>query len=576
MTWQKLPKPSTFWEEGEKWFELEDNLTEGKFDFLEYKEEPLPRGIILQRDVSVAMGPETLGTPGDLSRIWVAFTDQETGEIYLARSDADWNQWEEYLRIIYAPSGSYQPSLTFGQDGWHRMAVTLVPAGEEIPEVWIIEPPYSGDGIRRIGFGQNSRLGRDVYGEVFLFYQTVDQKQILYRKSSNNFTVDYLFESSEDKELQPRGFRVVTEQLSPSRQKYIHLMFYQKGEGALPLYKMTSPTYSIDFFRVKQTYPLYTNFGYPFIEWESIKYVDLLAKAGGLHTSFGELGLEWEEMRTGIFLLVYEGYILSDVLNEGFESQEINPFFGVTQGSSYGWVISDEDSFDGSYSLVSNNKGVSRGIAEITLSFDLQLQSDISFDYRVSSERNYDKFYVYLDGVAVIDGESGDLGWQTFETLIPAGSHTLRFRYAKDSSYNRYDDRIYVDNIKVTYYNPIPVPNATVQLEGQIVQTDLEGKAEFFDLDGNKLYDYEISHPDFEGVSKGTILIPEDKRDFIPVRIYNNSWDGMIMGRGIQPFLGDVSTLWHQVTMEEIQAKASGVKTNASLQSILWVEVESE
>src|SRR5690606_40558408 len=69
MVWQKLPKPSTLWEEGEKWFELEDNLAEGKFDFLEYKEEPPPKGIILQRDVSVAMGPEILGTPGDFSRI---------------------------------------------------------------------------------------------------------------------------------------------------------------------------------------------------------------------------------------------------------------------------------------------------------------------------------------------------------------------------------------------------------------------------------------------------------------------------------------------------------------------------
>ena len=100
--------------------------------------------------------------------------------------------------------------------------------------------------------------------------------------------------------------------------------------------------------------------------------------------------------------------------------------------------------------------------------------------------------------------------------------------------------------------------------------------AEFFDLDGNQLYDYEISHPDFEGISKGTILIPEEERDFIPVRIYNNPWDGLIKGRGIQPSLGDISTLWHQVEFEEIQAKASDIKTNASLQSILWVEVESE
>src|SRR5690554_1248546 len=189
MVWQKLPKPSTLWEEGEKWFELEDNLIEGRFDFLEYKEEPPPKGIILQRDISVAMGPETLGTPGDLSRIWVAFTDQETGEIYLARSNADYNQWEEYLRIIYAPSGSYQPALEFEESGHYLMSVTLIPAGYTDPEIWLVRYPYSGDGIRRIGFGQGSRLGRNVYGEVFLFYQNLDKSQILYRKSSDNFNI---------------------------------------------------------------------------------------------------------------------------------------------------------------------------------------------------------------------------------------------------------------------------------------------------------------------------------------------------------------------------------------------------
>ena len=203
-------------------------------------------------------------------------------------------------------------------------------------------------------------------------------------------------------------------------------MFYQEGEGELPLYKMTRP---IDFVKIKQTKPLYTNFGQPSLEWEGIKYVDLLAKAGDLYTSFGELGLEWEDMRTGIFLLVH-------------------------------------------------------------------------------------------DGMEV-------------------------------------------------------VPNATVQLGNQHATTDQDGMAEFFDLDANQLYDYEISHPDFEGISKGTILIPEEEREFIPVRIYDNPWDGMARAR-IQPSLGDISTLWHQVEFEEIKARASGVKTNASLQSILWVEVESE
>jgi hypothetical protein len=532
--------------------------------------EGTPIALVVQEDVLTP--PAEMGMDIDADgKLFVVYKGADDA-IYLAVSNPERKDWISHERIFYVPSGASRPNIALSH-GKPLVVAELVSAGTEQKEIWLYEPPYSGTGIRQITQGQYPVLAKDVHGEIFLFYQTADQKQILYRKSSDNFTIDYPFESSEDEELQPRGFRAITEQISSIHQRYTHLMFYQEGEGELPRYKMTRP---IDLVKIKQTKPLYTNFGQPSLEWEGIKYVDLLAKAGDLYTSFGEPGLEWEEMRTGIFLLVCKGYILSDILNEGFESQEINPFFGVTQGSSYGWVISDEDSFDGSYSLVSNNKGANRGIAEITLSFDLQLQSNISFDYRVSSEQNYDKFYVYLDGVAVINGVSGDLGWQTFETHIPAGSHTLRFRYAKDVSTHRFDDRVYVDNIKVTYYNPIPVPNATVQLGDQHATTNQDGLAEFFDLDANQLYDYEISHPDFEGVSKGTLLIPEDEREFIPVRIYDNPWDGFAKGRGIQPSLGNISTLWHQVEFEEIKARASGVRANMSLQSILWVEVESE
>ncbi len=234
MTWQKLPKPSTLWEEGEKWFELEDNLTEGKFDFLEYKEEPLPRGIILQRDVSVAMGPETLGTPGDLSRIWVAFTDQDTGEIYLARSDAEWNQWEEYLHIIYAPSGSYQPSLTFGQDGWHRMAVTLVPAGEEIPEVWIIEPPYSGDGIRRLALGEYPRIFQDYWGNIWVFYYK-PEFGVIYSKSSKDNFVSATEINLSNQGYPPLGVRIPYWEVTPYHDQFRNVLFFGSGKN-MPFY----------------------------------------------------------------------------------------------------------------------------------------------------------------------------------------------------------------------------------------------------------------------------------------------------------------------------------------------------
>ncbi len=234
MVWQKLPKPSTLWEEGEKWFELEDNLEEGKFDFLEYKEEPPPKGIILQRDVSVAMGPETLGTPGDFSRIWVAFTDQETGKIYLARSDAEWNQWEEYFHIIYAPSGSYQPSLTFGQDGWHRMAVTLIPAGEEIPEVWIIEPPYSGDGIRRLDLGEHPKIFQDYWGNIWVFYYKPEIGAIYSKSSKDNFASATELNLS-NRGYPPLGVRLPYWEVTPYHDQFRNVLFFGSGKN-MPFY----------------------------------------------------------------------------------------------------------------------------------------------------------------------------------------------------------------------------------------------------------------------------------------------------------------------------------------------------
>ena len=139
----KLPKPSTLWEgEGEKWFELEDNLEEGKFDFLEYKEEPPPKGIILQRDVSVAMGPEPWRFLQDMGSFYpprIRVKSIWQGQMLNGISGRN-----IFILSMPPPSGSYQPSLTFGPKmvgtGWQ---LPLSQREEEIPEVWIIEPPYS-------------------------------------------------------------------------------------------------------------------------------------------------------------------------------------------------------------------------------------------------------------------------------------------------------------------------------------------------------------------------------------------------------------------------------------------------
>jgi hypothetical protein len=404
-------------------------------------------------------------------------------------------------------------------------------------------------------------------------------------------------------------------------------MFYQEGEGELPLYKMTRP---IDLVKIKQTKPLYTNFGQPSLEWEGIKYVDLLAKAGDLRTSFGELGLEWEDMRTGMAVLVYsEKQIIYEQIHlvrhiNNFTQQrealvwvekgqlanqdvtvnfytEVNKRPGIilraggSSGQEVGYWGGYRYNFDdlliskyvnGTFTeIIAKNPGLVRGKwytlrmkAEGTSLYlkvremgteeppDWDLTTvDSSITSGYAGIMDFEAFGESLWSNFHLNGEEAN--WETSDGGIPDG-WSLQFGTA-----SRWTTKTESVPVGVDY---LVVPGATVHFGGQTSQTNQDGMAEFFDLVANQLYDYEISHPDFEGISKGTILIPEDEREFIPVRIYDNPWDGFAKGRGIQPSLGNISTLWHQVEFEEIKARASGVKTNASLQSILWVEVESE
>jgi hypothetical protein len=114
------------------------------------------------------------------------------------------------------------------------------------------------------------------------------------------------------------------------------------------------------------------------------------------------------------------------------------------------------------------------------------------------------------------------------------------------------------------------VPGATVQLGGQTSQTNQEGLAPFYDLQGGSLQDYEITHPDYLEVSKGTVLIPEGEFDFIPLKIYENPWDGYALEE--VKVHADLDIDWVAIDIEYRQPKES-VSVLAGLTNILWVEV---
>jgi len=86
-----------------------------------------------------------------------------------------------------------------------------------------------------------------------------------------------------------------------------------------------------------------------------------------------------------------------------------------------------------------------------------------SFDYKVSSETNWDWLEFYINGVpnqsSPLQRWSGEVGWATYQFSVPAGTNTLTWRYLKDPSTSAGLDAAFIDNVVIP-----PVPSIPTSL----------------------------------------------------------------------------------------------------------------
>ena len=73
----------------------------------------------------------------------------------------------------------------------------------------------------------------------------------------------------------------------------------------------------------------------------------------------------------------------------------------------------------------------------------------ITFEYNVSSESNYDKFYIYHNDTEKVV-KSGTSNSYTSYTITLVAGDTLTFKYTKDSSNSQGDDCCYIKDLVVT------------------------------------------------------------------------------------------------------------------------------
>ena len=133
---------------------------------------------------------------------------------------------------------------------------------------------------------------------------------------------------------------------------------------------------------------------------------------------------------------IYETSVNTVAIN----ASNISNYFTVTNGSYY---------FVGSgTSFVTNNGGIASSTAQTTLTAKQDI-SNITFSYRYSSEPNYDKFTLTVDGTTVENAVSGATTIKTYTGSLATGK-SIVFKYVKDVSADQNDDECAFTDMNIT------------------------------------------------------------------------------------------------------------------------------
>ncbi len=114
-------------------------------------------------------------------------------------------------------------------------------------------------------------------------------------------------------------------------------------------------------------------------------------------------------------------------------------------------IVNDEKypyTIDGEGVLSSGNKGRNGSSSTYTITAD-EKPIVISLEYKVSSEKNYDKLTIKKGTEILVNGISGTTEYQKLSVTLQAGE-SLTITYSKDSGGAKGDDCCYIRNIDIT------------------------------------------------------------------------------------------------------------------------------
>jgi len=155
----------------------------------------------------------------------------------------------------------------------------------------------------------------------------------------------------------------------------------------------------------------------------------------------------------GIGLAYAEVHLTEDVTVDLYmdplvqESYETGDFaaFPWDFGGDAPWIVDDSQSYHGDFSArgapISHNQSTA-----LRISFDVAVESELSFFYKVSSEANYDYLEFWVNG-SRINRWAGEVPWTEFVYNVVPGSYEMEWTYRKDGSVNNGADTGWIDLI---------------------------------------------------------------------------------------------------------------------------------
>lgn len=180
-------------------------------------------------------------------------------------------------------------------------------------------------------------------------------------------------------------------------------------------------------------------------------------------------------------------------IQEGIETYEFEETIYEYTGD---WVRSTTNPTKGVYSFT--NANIDDGQTSSTIFTVSNLgnegkNSNLYFDYVLSSELGYDFFRVYINDTKVLETSGEREGY--FELPIIDGDNIIKFEYIKDNKFSNGEDGVFIDNVGITVES-LPPPSITFVNSLTTDKVDFSityptiATSKKYSLDGNTWQDY--------------------------------------------------------------------------------------